>query len=472
MAFKFRRRGRVAMDMTDGPLLPKILVFAGPLMLTGVLQLLFNAADIIVVGNYAANGASALAAVSSTSSLINLLVNVFMGLSVGASVVVAKAWGSHDDAAVSRAVHTALTVALAAGVLVGVIGVTLADPLLRMMGNPDETRPLAALYIRIYFAGMPVNMLYNFGGAVLRATGDTRRPLYYLTIAGVVNVLLNLLLVIVFRMSVEGVAIATVASQLVSAVLVLMCLRRSPGPIHLDFRRLGIHRKTMLEILRVGLPAGLQGSLFSVSNVMIQASINSFGPEVMAGSGASSSLEGFVYLAMNAIYQAALTFTSQNWGAGKPDRVKRTMWLSLGAVTAIGLALGLLVWALGKPLLNIYVKQDSPNLDQIIDAGLMRLSVILPTYWLCGMMDVMVGQLRGVGISIVPMIVSLTGVCLFRIIWIATVFQSFHEPWVLYLSYPVTWLITFAAHMVSWYVISPRLFRAREARLAQAAEQG
>ena len=468
MALRLRRERRYEMDMTSGSLLPKILLFSGPLMLTGVLQLLFNAADIIVVGNYAADGANALAAVSSTSSLINLLVNVFMGLSVGASVVVAKAWGAHDGSAVSRAVHTALTVALAAGVLVGVIGVVFADPLLQMMGNPDDTRPLAARYIQIYFAGMPVNMLYNFGAAILRATGDTKRPLYYLILAGVVNVLLNLLLVIAFHMSVEGVAIATVASQLVSAVLVILCLIRSHGPIHLDVKKLGIDRRTMLDIMRVGLPAGLQGSLFSISNVMIQSSINSFGKEVMAGSGASSSLEGFVYLAMNAVYQAALTFSSQNWGAGRTDRVKRTMWLSLGSVTVIGLLLGLLVWALGEPLLNVYIKQDSENLRQIIDAGLVRMSVILPTYWLCGMMDVMVGMLRGVGISIVPMIVSLTGVCVFRIIWITTVFAANHDPVILYLSYPVTWVVTFAAHLVSWYVITPKLFRKRGAETAES----
>lgn len=463
---KPRRPSRHDMDMTEGSLLPKIIAFSGPLMLTGILQLLFNAADIIVVGNFAKDGTSALAAVSSTTALINLLVNVFMGLSVGASVAVAKAWGARDSGAISRAVHTAITVAVISGFIVGLVGFVFAKDLLILMGNPDETRNLAALYIKIYFVGMPVNMLYNFGAAVLRATGDTKRPLYYLTISGVVNVCLNLLLVIVFGMSVDGVAIATISSQAVSAALVILCLRRSHGPTHLDFKKLGIDRKTLLEIVRVGLPAGLQGSLFSISNVMIQSSINSFGSFVMAGSGASSSLEGFVYMAMNAVYQAALTFSSQNWGAGKLDRVKRVMWLCLGTVTVIGLALGLLVWALGRPLLSVYIQDGSENFDAVLEAGLVRMSVILPTYWICGMMDVMVGQLRGVGCSIVPMVVSLTGVCVFRILWIATVFQVHHTPEILYLSYPATWAVTFAAHLISWYVVSPKLFRRRREDLA------
>ena len=461
-----RRSARREIDMISGPLLPRILAFSGPLMLTGILQLLFNAADIIVVGNFAENGDKALAAVSSTSSLINLLVNVFMGLSVGASVAVAKAWGARDHQAVSKAVHTAVTVAAFSGLLVGVIGFSLAEPLLRLMGNPDDTRPLAAVYLRIYFLGMPANMLYNFGSAVLRATGDTKRPLYYLTVAGVVNVLLNLLLVSVFKMDADGVAIATVASQVVSCVLVILCLLRSHGPIRLDFKKLGIDGRQMRDIIRVGLPAGLQGSLFSVSNVLIQSSINYFGSAVMAGNGAAVSLEGFVYVAMNAIYQAALTFASQNWGAGKLDRVKKVMWNCLAAVTVIGLALGLLVLLLGRPLLSVYVRSDSEDFEAIIRAGLTRMSIILPTYFLCGIMDTMVGQLRGVGCSLPPMIASLTGVCVFRILWIATVFEANQSPEILYWSYPISWAVTFAVHMVTWYVVSPNLFRKREAQLA------
>ena len=446
-----QRPARYTMDMTSGPMLKNILIFAGPLMLTGVLQLLFNAADIIVVGQY--SGAQALAAVGSTSSLINLLVNVFMGLSVGASVLVAQRWGAGDQPAVGRAVHTSITVALYASLLVGAIGVSFAHGLLQMMGSPDDVIDMAALYVRIYFFGMPANMLYNFGAAILRAVGDTRRPLYYLLIAGVVNVLLNLLLVIRFNMGVAGVAIATVASQAISAVLVLACLVRTHSAIHLDPRRLAIHGAEFRAILRVGLPAGLQGSLFSISNVLIQSSVNAFGSVAMAGNAAASNLEGFVYTSMNAIYQADLTFTSQNFGAGRYDRVRKVMGLCIASVAVIGLGLGFLFLTLGQPLLSVY------NSDpEVIAFGLMRMGIILPTYFLCGMMDTMVGQLRGVGCSILPMIVSLSGACLLRIVWITTVFTwpGWHTLTVLYISYPVSWGVTFLAHLGSWLVVSRR----------------
>ncbi len=444
---------RYEMDMTSGSLLGKVLLFAGPLMLTGILQLLYNAADIIVVGNFA--GPQALAAVGSTSSLINLLVNVFMGLSVGTSVLVARRWGAGEMAEVSRAVHTSITVALISGELVGVVGVAFARPLLEMMDSPEDVIDMAALYVRIFFMGMPVNMLYNFGAAILRAVGDTRRPLYYLTISGLVNVLLNLLLVIVFHLDVAGVAIATVVSQLVSAVLVLLCLMRSTGPLRLNWRKLRIDGRQLLDIVQVGLPAGLQGSLFSISNVLIQSSVNSFGSIAMAGNSAASSLEGFVYTAMNSIYQADLTFASQNLGAGKIDRVKRVMWVCLGTVTVIGLSLGLLFYHFGAPLLAVY------NSDpEVVAFGLLRMSVILPTYFLCGIMDTMVGQLRGIGCSIVPMVVSLAGACVFRIIWILTVFSqpAWHTLQVLYISYPISWALTFAAHFTCWLVVSRRVF--------------
>ena len=459
------RRGRPAkpaMDMTNGPMLKNVLIFSGPLMLTGILQLLFNAADMIVVGQYSGDLApQALAAVGSTSSLINLLINVFMGMSVGASVLVAQRWGAGDQTAVGRAVHTAVTVAILSSLLVGAVGVLFAKPLLQMMGNPEDVIDLAALYMRIYFLGMPANLLYNFGAAVLRAVGDTRRPLYYLTIAGVANVLLNLLLVIVFHMSVAGVAIATVASQTISAVLVVLCLHRTQSAIHLDFKKLRVHRAEFLAILRVGLPAGLQGSLFSISNVLIQASVNSFGSIAMAGNTAASNLEGFVYTSMNAVYQADLTFSSQNYGAGKADRVRRVMWICLGTVTVIGLGLGLIFLAFGSQLLSVY------NSDpQVIEYGLVRMRIILPTYFICGMMDTMVGQLRGIGCSIVPMIVSLSGACLLRIVWIYTIFAqpAFHTLTVLYISYPISWAVTFLAHLVSWYAVSGRILKRLESR--------
>ena len=447
-----RRSARYEMDMTSGPLLQKVLRFSGPLILTGVLQLLYNAADMVVVGNYA--GHEALAAVGSTSSLINLLVNVFMGLSVGASVQVAKQWGAGDGAGVSRGIHTAVTVAGISGLLVGILGFTLARPLLELMGNPEDVIDLAALYMRIFFLGMPANMLYNFGAAILRAVGDTRRPLVYLTIAGLVNVLLNLLFVIAFHMSVAGVALATVISQAVSMCLVLWCLCHSDGPLHLNLRKLRIDRAQLAAIARVGLPAGLQGSLFSVSNVLIQSAINEFGSIAVAGNSIASNLEGFVYTSMNSIYQADLTFASQNYGAGKPDRVKRVMWVCLGTVAVMGLVLGFSFRALGTPLLSIYNRDP-----EVIRFGLLRLGVIMPTYCLCGMMDTMVGQLRGVGCSVTPMFVSLAGACLFRIVWILTLFAqpAFHTLTVLYLSYPVSWAVTAAAHLVTYFIVRRRM---------------
>ena len=454
-----RRSARYEMDMTTGRLLPKVLAFSGPLILTGILQLLYNAADIVVVGRFA--GPQALAAVGSTGALINLLVNVFMGLSVGASVVVARAYGAGDNASVSTGVHTAITVAGVAGVLVGVLGFVASHPLLKWMGSPDDVLDMATLYMKIFFVGMPANMLYNFGAAILRAVGDTRRPLYYLTVSGILNVLLNLVLVIVFHMGVAGVAIATVASQVMSMALVMICLIRSDGPIHLDLRKLRIHLSQLVEIVRVGLPAGLQGSLFSISNVLIQSSVNSFGSLVMAGNSAGSNLEGFVYTSMNAIHQADLTFASQNLGAGQFKRVRRVMWVCLGTVTAIGLGMGLVFLAFGNQLVSIY------NSDpEVIHYGMTRLKIILPTYFLCGLMDVMVGQLRGVGYSILPMMISLTGACLLRVVWIYTFFAANPTLEVLYISYPVSWLITFATHFVCYMIWGRNRLKRMEAAAA------
>lgn len=436
------------MDMTTGPLIPEILKFSGPLVLTGILQLLYNAADIVVVGRFA--GAASLAAVGSTGSLINLIINVFMGLSVGASVMVAKHFGAGDRQAVENGVHTAITVAILAGILVGVFGFVMARPLLRLMDSPPDVLDLASLYMRIFFLGMPANMLYNFGAAILRAVGDTRRPLYFLSISGLVNVFLNLFFVIVFHMDVAGVALATIISQIISAVLVILCLIHSDGLVHLNLRALRIEKRAMKEILRVGLPAGFQGSLFSISNVLIQSSINSFQSVAMAGNAASSNLEGFVYTAMNAIHQADITFASQNYGAGKARRVNQVMWACLATVSVIGLALGFGVLALGTPLLSIY-NQD----PEVIAFGLKRMRIILPTYFTCGMMDVMVGQIRGIGYSIMPMIVSLTGACLFRIVWILTIFAvpQYHTLEVLYLSYPASWVLTFSIHMICYLLV-------------------
>ena len=455
------------MDMTQGALLPKVLMFSLPLIASGILQLLFNAADMVVVGRWA--GKECLAAVGSTGSLINLMVNVFIGLSVGGSVAVAKSFGANDPQAVHRSVHTAMSLAIIAGVAVGLIGFIFCRPLLQLMDNP--VLDLATTYMKIYFLGMPFNMIYNFGASILRAVGDTRRPLTYLTIAGVVNVVLNLILVIIFHLDVAGVAIATVSSQAVSAVLVVICLMRSHGVVHLDLKELRIHKKQLIDIARVGLPAGLQGSLFSISNVLIQSSVNSFGEVVVAANSAGGNLEGFVYTAMNAIHQAALTFASQNLGAGKIKRVRRSVWVCLATVAVIGLLVGNGMLLFGKPLLSLYL-DDPMAIDPatgvtVLEYGVKRLSYMLPLYCLCGLMDVMVGSLRGVGYSIMPMIVSLTGACLFRVVWIVTIFAAHRSLDILYLSYPLSWALTFGTHLICYLFIARKKLAGLEARIGK-----
>ena len=439
-------RRNYEIDMCNGPLLGKILRFSIPLMLSGILQLLFNAADIIVVGRF--TGKEALAAVGSTGSLINLLINLFMRLSIGANVLAAQYIGARDTRNVSETIHTSILLSVICGTVMIFVGLALAEPLLTLMGTPDDVLSQAALYMRIYFVGMPVIMLYNFGSAILRAMGDTQRPLIFLLIAGVVNVILNLIFVIVFHMGVAGVAIATVISQAISAALIVICLIRSDGMFQLHLKRLHIHRDKLFAMMRIGLPAGMQGAIFSISNVLIQSSINSFGSVVMAGSTAASNIEGFVYNAMNAVYQANLSFTSQNMGARKYSRINRILFLCLAVVTVIGLVMGVGATLLGNQLLRIY------NTDpEVIGYGLERMAFVCMPYFLCGLMDVMVGSMRGMGYSIVPMIVSLTGACGLRILWIFTVFAAEHTLPALFISYPISWAVTFLAHLICFAVV-------------------
>ena len=429
-------------DMCNGPLLGKILLFSVPLMMSGILQLLFNAADIIVVGRFA--GSSALAAVGSTSALINLLINVFVGLSVGVNVLVAKYYGGRREKDMSETVHTAITTSVLSGLFLVVLGLVAAKPLLHLMGTPDDVLSQSVLYMRIYFLGMPVLMLYNFGAAILRAIGDTRRPLYFLFAAGIVNVVLNLFFVIGLGMGVDGVAWATVISEHISALLVLKSLMEAPGALKLSLKNLRIHPKKLKRIIKIGLPAGMQGAIFSISNVLIQSSVNSFGSIAMAGNTASSNIEGFVYTAMNAVYQTNLSFTSQNLGGRKYSRINKIMYICLGVVTVVGLSLGLTAVLGGRMLLGIYSSDP-----EVLRYGMLRLGIICTTYFLCGIMDCMVGSLRGLGYSIIPMFVSLTGACGFRVLWVFTVFAAYHSLDVLYLSYPVSWAITAAAHMIT-----------------------
>lgn len=438
--------------MIHGPLLGKILLFTLPLMASSILQLLFNAADIIVVGRYA--GSDALAAVGSTGALINLLTNMFIGFSVGANVLVARYYGAGKPDEVSETVHTSVMLSIIGGVLLAVIGIIFASPLLELMGTPENVLPLAALYVRIYFAGMPVILLYNYGSAILRAIGDTKRPLYYLAIAGVLNIILNLILVIVFQMSVAGVALATIISQTLSAVLVIRCLMHIEGGCHLDLHQLKIHTNKLWKILQLGLPAGLQGSIFSLSNVLIQSSVNSFGAIAMAGNSAAANIEGFTYVAMNSFYQAAITFVSQNMGAMEFRRIRKIAWQCLACVTVTGALLGNLSFFFGHQLLGIYSDEA-----EVIRYGIYRLEVIGTTYFLCGIMDVCVGCLRGIGYSFLPMVVSLLGACGFRILWIFTVFKGHHDLHTLYISYPISWAITASVHMICFLILYRRMVK-------------
>lgn len=440
------------MDMCNGSILKKMLLFAIPLMFSSILQLLFNAADIVVVGRFA--GDDSLAAVGSTSSLINLLTNLFIGLSVGANVLVSRYFGAKKDAELKETVHTAMALSLIGGVVLTVIGVLGAPIILTWMQSPPEVLSLATTYLRVYFVGMTATMVYNFGSSILRAIGDTKRPLYYLSISGVVNVIFNLIFVILFHWDVFGVGLATVISQVISAILVLRCLIKEQGGIHLELSEIRLHKSKLLQIMQIGIPAGFQGMLFSLSNVVIQSSVNSFGKIVIAGNSAANNIEGFVYVAMNAFYQSAISFVGQNVGAGKYHRVNKIVLTAEGCVIAFGAILGNLVVFFGEPLLGIYSEGSD-----VVAAGMVRLGIVCAPYFLCGMMDVMVGALRGLGYSIAPMIVSLLGACAFRLVWIATVFQieQFHTIQTVYISYPISWTLTFVAHLITFFIIRRKL---------------
>lgn len=452
------KRKSYEIDMCNGPLFSKILLFAIPLMISSILQLLFNAADMVVVGRFA--GSTALAAVGANASLINLLTNLFIGFSVGANVLVARFYGAGKEQDISETVHSAVVLSLVSGLGLMVFGMAVAPRILVVMGTPGDVLSQAVLYIRIYFAGMPVILLYNFGSSILRAVGDTRRPLYYLSGAGVINVVLNLIFVIGFHLGVAGVALATVISQVISAGLVFRCLTRMKGGCRVEWQKMRMKKEKVMQIVRIGLPAGLQGTVFSLSNVLIQSSVNSFGSVAMAGNTAAQNIEGFIYMSMNACHQTALSFTSQNFGAGNYRRIGKVLMECLAMVTVVGLVMGWSAYLCGGRLLGIYSSDP-----KVIEVGLLRLSVICTAYCLCGIMDVMVGELRGLGYAVLPTIVSLLGACGFRILWIFTVFQSHRSLWVLYISYPVSWVLTGAVHMVCYILIRKKLFSLQEGKI-------
>lgn len=436
-------------DMTHGPLLGKLIIFTLPVIASGVLQLLFNAADVIVVGRFA--GEASLAAVGSTNSLINLMTNLFIGMSVGANVCAAQFYGAGQEDDVQKTVHTSTAFSLICGVILIFIGLFGARPMLELMGSPDDVIGLATLYVQIYFVAMPAIMLYNFLAAILRASGDTTHPLVFLSVAGVVNVILNLILVIGFNLGVAGVGIATAVSNYISCGMLVVFLMRQDNALKLELSQVHICKRILKKIVRIGLPAGIQGTVFSLSNVVIQSSINSFGTAVVAGSSAAASIEGFVYVSMNSVSQTCVTFVGQNFGAGDEHRVKRVVFECLGIVSVVGLIMGNLAYLNADVLLGIFTKSPAA-----IEAGTLRLFWVCCFYLLCGIMDTLTGGLRGLGHSTVPMIVSLLGACATRLIWIATYFQVHHTQDVLFFSYPGSWTLTLSVHTICLIIVYRR----------------
>lgn len=433
-------------DMTTGSILGKQIRFIIPLVFTGQLQLLYNAIDVIVVGKFA--GTTALSAVGSTSPIINLLLNVFLGLSVGTSVVTALYFGSKDEENIHKTIHTSIAVAILSGFFLMIVGVLISPVILRMMETPDDVIEQAILYLRIIFFGMPFNLLYNFGAAILRAVGDTKRPLIFLGISGVVNVILNLIFVLGFQMDVAGVALATIIAQAISVFFVLRYLMKSEGALKLSIRKIRIYKDQLAKIVKIGLPAGIQGSFFSLSNVLIQSSINTFGSSVIAGNAVSSNLEGFIYTAMNCVHQSAVTFAGQNIGARQYKRVRQNLYWCFGIVIAISLGMSALFLIFSNQLLSLYT-----NDVEAMAAGLVRLKFFCATYFLCGMMDTMTGHVRGIGHSLIPMFITLIGVCVFRVFWIFCIFAKWPTLDVLYISYPVSWILSMSGTFIYYQLV-------------------
>lgn len=461
---------RHTMDLCHGPILKNLVLYALPLIASGVLQLLYNAADLIVVARFA--GGTALAAVGSTGSLVSLIINVFIGMSTGASVVVARYYGAEDREGVSRSVHTTIALSFISGVATLLIGLFFSPALLRLMDTPSDVIDQAVLYLRIYFLGMPATMLYNFGSAVLRSVGDSKRPLYILSLSGIVNVGLNLLLVINFHLDVAGVAIATTVSQYISAGFVLACLLKATDCYRFMWKKLRLHGEKLREILHYAIPAGLQSVVFALSNTLIQSSINSFGSAVMSGTAAAHNIDGFLYTAQNAVYQSSMAMMGQNVGARKADRLPKIFWYSLGLVTVVGITIGGFIIAFGEPLLSLYTSASSIESSipaaEIIRHGMVRIYILCSTYFICGIMEVLVGALRALGASWVPMIVAITGVCGVRIVWILTAFRFwFHSLEGLFISYPLSWLFTAVIHFSCFLPLLKKTL----AKLSEPAEE-
>lgn len=445
-----QKKSKYEIDMCNGSILDKLISFSIPLMLSGILQLLFNAVDIIVVGRF--TGSEALAAVGSTTALINVFVNFFIGISLGSNVLAARFYAAGKDQEMSETVHTAITLALISGVVMGIVGVVSAKGALQLMDTPDNVLNLSTLYMRIYFVGMPFFMLYNYGAAILRAVGDTKRPLLFLIVSGATNVALNLILVIRFHMGVAGVAIATVISQGISCVLVLRCLYYSEGSYQLRFSKLGMKARYVKQIFQVGVPAGIQSTIINFSNVLLQSSVNSFGSVAMAGYTAANNILGFLYVSVNSITQACMSFTSQNYGVRKFKRMDKILLECLGLTMVVALVLGGGSYLFGSELMHIYTKSAD-----VVACGTDIMLYTTVTYFLCGIMDLFPGALRGMGHSAVPMILSVIGTVGTRIVWIYWVFPQHRALDFLFISYPVSWILTIVMQVVCFYFVRKKV---------------
>lgn len=446
--------------MLNGPIFPKIVRFSLPLAATGVLSLLFNAADIIVVGKFA--GGNSLAAVGTTTPLINLLVGLFINISVGVNILVARLIGCRQNDSARRAIHCAYALSLILGLALMAVGLLLSPVMLRLMRVPDTLLPLSDLYLRIYFIGIPFQLMYQFGAAVLRAFGDTKRPLYILSAAGVVNILLNLFFVIACRLDVAGVAIATSVSQFISFVLVTLCLMRRTDFGRLELKKIRLYRSEAVRILQIGLPMGMQSVLFNIANVLVQSSVNTFGASIVAANTAEANIESFIYTAMNSVFHASLTFTSQNLGAGRYERIPRVYRACLLTVLSIGIPMCACAYFFCPQLLSIYVSRTDPAFDTIVAYGILRNRSLGIMYFLCGVMEVCCGMVRGLGKSWTPMFVSGLGACGLRVVWILTMFRRYRTLPVLYACYPVSFVITAATHTLCFVFFFRALVRQRQ----------
>ncbi len=447
---------RKSLDMTNGPFLKKIFIFALPLMATGLLQLLYNSADTAIVGKFA--GSDALAAVGSTGSLINLIINVFIGLSMGSGVMVARHIGAKDEKRVSKCVHTAMLLGLVSGIIVAVIGFFMSGTFLKLMQVEEGVLELSTLYLKIYFLGAPGSLVYNFGASLLRASGDTKRPLYILSASGLVNVILNLILVIPFKMSVAGVAIATIVSQYMTAIIVVICLLRTSSILKLSPKKLRFDLFELKCIVRIGVPAGLQSSLFSISNVIIQSAVNSFGAVAMAGIAAGSQFDGYIFVCTNAVAQTTMTFTSQNIGAAKHHNINKVYRYCFLVATIISIILSAVGYFFRDEIVWIFAKEP-----EVIELGAQRLALVIPFYIFCSLQDVCAGQIRGMGKSIEPMILSLFGTCVVRLVWIFLILPEGHSLMDIYWAYPISWFATFVLLNILYFITLKKLIKTQKA---------